>query len=242
MARSFRFCVKSGLVWRLLLILFGFSSTTPLMAQLQETQDTCTTQPSISKYRPAAGDQKDLQHLQLQRDFHAKGLLEIRICSGEVRILPSQDQRLHLNVALRKASGSDITALVREVRSDDNRTIVSLAYPKDLSPSITLRIPSTKRLQSVIMLGAGNLSIRGDTIPGNRQIHVGVGHTTLYLRGDQEYSELQANIGMGNLNDRRKNGSSTHHAMATKKVLPGKGDGKIAVNVGVGSIELRPEE
>lgn len=245
MTLSVPFSVKSGSAYRLLwvLILFALSYSHHLAAQTQaENENTCTMEPSVSAYRSIAGDLKDSQHLQLERDFHTKGTLEIKICAGEVRILPSQDQRLHLNVVLRKASGSDMTAFIKQLESDDNKTIVSLAYPKDLSPSITLRIPSNTPLQSVIMLGTGNLGIRGDAIPGDRQIHVGVGHVTLYLRGDEEYSELQTNVGIGNVHDRRQSGASTHLGMATKQALRGKGDGKITVNAGVGSIELRPEE
>ncbi|WP_157466871.1 hypothetical protein [Edaphobacter aggregans] len=224
-----------------LLILFAFSSSHPPAAQAQETQNTCTAQPPITSYRPIAADQKDPQHLQLERDFHTKGPLEIKICAGEVHIFPSQDQHLHLNISLRKAPGSSITVYIRQIESDDNKTIVYLAYPKDLSPSITLRIPSNAPLQSDIMLDTGNLGIRGDAIPGDRQIHVGVGHVTLYLRGD-EYSELQTNVGIGNVHDHRQSGTSTHLGIATKQALRGKGDGKITANVGVGSIELRPEE
>ncbi|RZU40516.1 hypothetical protein [Edaphobacter modestus] len=69
---------------------------------------------------------------------------------------------------------------------------------------------------------------------------MGVGKVTIYLRGTEEYSELQANVGMGSFHDRRPGGTSAH--LGTKQVFRGKGTGQIAANVGVGSIELRPEE
>lgn len=235
--------IKPGFAHQLLwiVVLFAFSRPHPLAAQTQ-AQDICTIEPPVSTYRLITGDQKDSRHLQLERDFHAEGPLEINICAGEVRILPSQDGHLHVNITLSKAPVSDMTAFIRQIESDEHKTIVSIAYPKDLSPSITVRIPPTAPLQSVIMLGTGDLNLRGDAIRGDRQIQVGTGTATLYLRGDSEYSELQASIGMGNLHDRRQGGTSTHLGMATKRTLPGNGDGKITLNVGVGSIELRPEE
>ncbi|RZU40515.1 hypothetical protein BDD14_1979 [Edaphobacter modestus] len=98
-----------------ILILFPLSQS-----RLFAAQDTCNTAPPASTYRFIAGDLKDLRHLQLARDFNAKGTLEIKICAGEVRIFPSQDRRIHLNVDLQKTPPSDITAFVRKIESNDN--------------------------------------------------------------------------------------------------------------------------
>jgi hypothetical protein len=204
-------------------------------------QNDCDAGPTGSTYSYVQGDVKDSRSLQLTRSFKGKGKLQIVICSGEVRILPAGDGRIHLSVELRETPAMDMTAYVRKIESQDDGAIVSLAYPKDLHPNIVLRVPPDKPLHTVINLGSGELSIRGDALQGDRQFDVGAGKLTLLLRGGGEYSTLAAKVGLGSFHDQRPGGTSVH-SFTTQQILQGKGAGEIDANVGIGSIELRPEE
>jgi hypothetical protein len=221
------------LIWGSVLILFTLR---PVFA----AQNACEVGPAGSTYSYVKGDVKDSRSLQLTRSFNSKGTLQNMICAGEVRILPARDGLMHLSIELREALSTDMTAFVRTIESQDDNAVISLAYPKNLRPYIILGLPPDRQLHTVINLGVGELSVRGDAIQGDRQIDVGAGKLTIYLHGDGEYSTLKANVGLGSFHDRRPGGVSAH--FSTRQVLRGKGAGQIDANVGSGSIELRREE
>jgi hypothetical protein len=200
----------------------------------------CNTGTVESTFHRAANDIVSEQALEIARPFNGQGQLEVVICTGEVRILPSLDGRLHLKVDVKNRPKGAMDTFVKKVGTRDGKADISLAYPKDLHPFITLRVPSDVRLHSEINLGVGHIDIRGDALRGDREMNVGTGHITIFLRGDSEYSELVASVGMGSFHDRRSQGTSKHVSVSRKQ--RGQGNGQIVASVGVGSIELRSEE
>src|ERR1700685_2671352 len=194
-----------GHICKALLILLVMSRSRKLTAQ-----NPCGVRPSGSNYSYVKGDESDSRHLQLTRSLNMKGTLQVTICAGTVRILPSKDSQVHLSVELGRISTVDTTAFVRKIEAHDDSAFISLSYPKELHPFIVLRMPPGDPLHTAIKLGTGELSVRGDAIHADRQFSVGVGKLTIYLRGDEEYSTLEANVALGSFHDRRPGGWSDH--------------------------------
>jgi hypothetical protein len=217
--------------------------TTAMVGQARASavENTCNSETAVkSTYHRAADDIVAERSLEIARPFNGQGKLEVVLCAGEVRILPSRDGRMHLKVEVKSRPKDAMDSFVRRVETQDGKADISLAYPKDLHPFITLRVPSDAGLNSEINLGVGHIKIRGDALHGDRELNVGVGHVTIFLRGDTEYSKLFASVGMGSFHDRRPQGAAKHFSVSRKQ--QGQGNGRIVASVGVGSIELRPEE
>lgn len=221
-------------------VLFTVSGLLGRHAQALDVVNSCDTGIGQHSYRRAARDLMTERSLELTRSFNGRGKLTIAICAGDVRILPSLDAQFHLKVDLESRPSVLTDHFVRKADIQNNRAEISLEYPKDLHPTITLRVPTDPTLQSEINLGVGRLSIRSDALRGDRELKVGTGHITIFLRGDTEYTELVTRVGMGSIHDRRPGGKSTH--FSASRTLQGHGNGTIAALVGVGSIELSPEE
>src|SRR5258705_4265405 len=79
---------------------------------------------------------------------------------------------------------------------------------------------------------SGHIDIRGDALRGDREMIVGTGHIIIFLRGDSEYSELVASVGVGSFHDRRSQGTSKHVSVSRKQ--RGQGNGQIVASVGDG--------
>ncbi len=195
--------------------------------------NTCNTGTVEFTYHRAANDIVSEQALEVARPFNGQGQLEVVICTGEVRYPPivgwppASEGRTSRTV--RKGA---MDTFVRKVDTRDGKADISLAYPKDLHPFITLRVPSDVQLHSEINIGVGHIDIRGDALRGDREMNVGTGHITIFLRGDSEYSERVASVGMGSFHDRRSQGTSKHVSVSRKQ--RGQGNGQIVASVGVG--------
>jgi hypothetical protein len=49
--------------------------------------------------------------------------------------------------------------------------------------------PSDSQTRSNIELGVGSLSLRGDALHGDRDLNLGYGHLSIFLRGETEHSQ-----------------------------------------------------
>ena len=203
-------------------------------------QSNCASNSDASAYRKEPSDRIDLRHLAVSRPFSGSGNLDLTICAGEVRLLPSTDGRLHLDVELRGVPPVDLASYVTRLDVGSKEGRIQLAFTKAQRAFIALRIPSTNQLHSVTRLGAGELSARGDSPRGDRELEVGSGSITLYLKGNSQFASLAANVAIGSFHVRRPGGTSSHFAV--KRVIEGSGRGQIAAEVGSGSINLLPEE
>ena len=202
-------------------------------------QSNCATNSDASAYRKEPSDRIELRHL-VSRPFSGSGNLDLTICAGEVRLLPSTDGRLHLDVELRGGPSANLAAYVTQLDVGSKEGRIQLAFTKAQRAFIAVRIPSTNQLHSVTRLGAGELSARGDSPRGDRELKVGSGSITLYLRANSQFASLEANVAIGSFHDRRPGGTSSHFAV--NRVIEGSGGGRIAAEVGSGSINLLPEE
>jgi hypothetical protein len=103
---------------------------------------------------------------------------------------------------------------------------------------VIVELPSSASLHSEINLGAGRFYLDADGVKGNRQVNVGAGAAHLSVVGDRDYADFTANVGMGSFHDHRPGGQSSHFIVS--RTYQGKGEGKLEVNVGAGSIDVDP--
>jgi len=209
-------------------------------AYAADISDNCDTSMVTDSYHHANGDVSTERSLEITRPNNGKGRLNVTVCTGNLRILPALDGQLHLKIDVEGRPIGSMDRFVRKVEVQNDNADISLAFPKDLHPTITLRIPMDTETRSEIEVGGGQLNLRGDALHGDRELTVGSGHIKIFLRADTEYSQLVANVGMGNLHDRRPGRRSIH--LSASRTEQGSGSGRIIAFVGFGSIELNPEE
>ena len=177
--------------------------------------------------------------LDVQRPVAELHSLEAHVCSGELRIVAApHGSSLRLTVSVR-GGGKPPNGYLQTFSTVDGHAVVTLQTPREAHAVVTLHVPA----QSVdatteVDLGAGTLRLEEHALRGDRKLNLGAGSAFLVLQGDQDYSQMQANVGMGRLVDSRPGGHDRFFVVS--RAMPGKGAGLIEVNVGAGSIHLEP--
>jgi hypothetical protein len=200
--------------------------------------NNCGEPPDPSRYVVQPGDTEDAQHLRVERVFDGRGRLELNMCSGELRIERGNGDHLKLRIETGSAPSLKMRAFVKTLDVAGDHATISLQFPHKLHTIVVLELPSTATLSSEINLGAGRFYMDADGIKGNRQVNVGAGEAHLSVVADRDYADFTANIGMGSFHDHRPGGRSSHFIVS--RSYQGKGEGKLEVNVGAGSIDVDP--
>lgn len=202
--------------------------------------NNCGEPPAESHYVAQSGDTEDAQHMTVARPFRGEGRLEFNMCSGELRIERSHDDKLKVRIETGSTPSLKMRAYIKTLDVTSNHATISLEFPHKLHPVVILELPSSTSLSSEINLGAGKLFFDADGVKGNREINLGAGETHLILASDRGYASLEANVGMGSFHDHRPGGASSHFIISRQ--YQGKGDGTLEVNVGAGSIDIDPNQ
>lgn len=200
--------------------------------------NNCGEPPDESHYVPQAADHEDAQHLAVERIFDGHGRLEFNMCSGELRIERGRGGHLKLRIETGSAPSLKMRAFVKTLDVAGDHVTISLQFPHKSHPVVVLELPSSASLYSEINLGAGQFYLDADGVKGNRQVNVGAGAAHLSVVGDRDYADFTANVGMGSFHDHRPGGQSSHFIVS--RSYEGKGEGRLEVNVGAGSIEVDP--
>ena len=206
------------------------------IAHAENTECGDDSQPS--HYIPQSGDQADSTHFTADRLFNGVTHLEVNVCSGELRIVRSaQPGHAALSITSPGADRS-LGKYMQNLSVQDGNAIISVRIPKSFHAVITLQLPRGGD-QSEINLGAGTLILNADVLSGSRELNVGAGKAEIAL-DDRNYATLQANIGMGMLEDDRPHEKNAYFVVS--RSTTGQGTGQIEVNVGAGEIVLKAAE
>jgi hypothetical protein len=200
--------------------------------------NNCGEPPDESRYVVQPGDTEDAQHLAVERVFDGRGRLELNMCSGELRIERGNGDHFKLRIQTASAPSLKMRAFVKTLDVAGDRATISLQFPRKVHTVVILELPSSATLSSEINLGAGRCYLDADGVKGNRQLNVGAGEAHLSVVGDRDYADFRANVGMGSFHDHRPGGTSSHFIVS--RSYQGKGEGKLEVNVGAGSIDVDP--
>jgi hypothetical protein len=204
----------------------------------QAETNNCGEPPDPAHYVAQPGDTEDAQHIAMERNFTGQGKLELNVCSGELHIKPGHGNRLILRIETASNPELKMRAYVKTLDIAPAQATISLQFPHKTHPVVTLELPSTASLRSEINLGAGKFYFDADDIHGNRELNLGAGEAYLTMADDRGYANFEANVGMGSFHDHRPGGRSSHFIISRN--YQGKGDGRLEVNVGAGSIDIDP--
>ncbi len=204
-------------------------------AHASNTED-CSRMTASAPKPLQTGDSASLVNLSAARSVGTLRSIHIEACSGELRIVPGTDERVHLQITSREGSRT-LDNFLDQFTSQDGEVLLVLSIPKALHSVVTVAMPrDQKEFASRVELGRGKVDIKGEALRGNRQIDVGAGSVYAELDGDHDYAKLIANIGLGHLSDTRIGGHGK--SFAVSRELKGDGDGELNINVGAGSIHL----
>ena len=189
-------------------------------------------------YQPGRGDVADHRHVVAARSFSGAGVVHINLNRGELHLERAQTNGL-LQVEI--SSSRPDSQLVRSLRRFDTgngNAALDICAEEEDHVVVTVWLPTSTDLKSEINLGAGTMVLHADGIAGDRQVNLGAGTMQVYLAGDHNYASLRMNVGFGHLVDRRSNGRGSYGI--TSRTLTGTGSGTIELNVGAGTLELKP--
>jgi hypothetical protein len=221
--------------WTLpLLVLCGMG----LVARAEN--NNCGQPPDPSHYVALSGDVEDAQHMTVERTFTGQGRLELNMCSGELRIERGYGDKLKLRIETGGTPSRKMRAYVKTLDVSTDHATISLEFPHKLHAVVVLEVPSSASLESQINLGAGKFYFDADGIKGNREVNLGAGEAHLTMVGDRDYANFEANVGLGSFHDHRPGGGSSHFIISRE--YQGKGEGRLEVNVGAGSIDVGPAQ
>jgi hypothetical protein len=202
--------------------------------------NNCGEPPDPSHYIAQSGDVEDAQHMIVERTFTGQGRLELNMCSGELRIERGHGDKLKLRIETGGTPSLKMRAYVKTLDVSADHATISLEFPHKLHPVVVLEVPSSASLESQINLGAGKVYFDADGIKGNREMNLGAGEAFLTMVGDRDYANFEANVGLGSFHDHRPGGGSSHFIISRE--YQGKGEGRLEVNVGAGSIDVGPAQ
>jgi hypothetical protein len=202
--------------------------------------NNCGQPPDPSQYVALSGDVEDAQRMIVERTFTGQGRLELNMCSGELRIERGYGDKLKLRIETGGTPSRKMRAYVKTLDVSTDHATISLEFPHKLHAVVVLEVPSSASLESQINLGAGKFYFDADGIKGNREVNLGAGEAHLTMVGDRDYANFEANVGLGSFHDHRPGGGSSHFIISRE--YQGKGEGRLEVNVGAGSIDVGPAQ
>jgi hypothetical protein len=224
---------KSACVWVICGMLAGGAA-----AARADTTHNCGEPPEQSHYVAQPGDTEDAQHFSAARAFNGEGRLELNVCSGELHIERGHGDELKLRIETGDTPSLKMRAYVKTFDVANGHATISLEFPRRLHPVVTLELPSTDSMKSEVNLGAGKVYFDANGVKGEREINLGAGSAHLRMSGDHDYSDFEANVGMGSFHDHRPGGASSHFIISRE--YRGTGEGRLEMNVGAGSIDIDP--
>ncbi len=220
------------------ILVLGGVAILPLAASVGRADDSCGKPDHPSTYQPQPGDVSTSTRLQVTREFSGTGDLELNVCNGELRV-ESSPRADKLRVSIESpGANADLARYLQDLRVSEKSAVVTIRVPGKYHAVVTVLVPSSTHLQSKINLGAGTLVLHAAEVAGDREVNVGAGTARVLLDGDRDYATLQANVGLGTMQDDRPGGSLAYGV--SSKSMEGKGKGSIEVNVGAGKLVLAP--
>ncbi|GLS82910.1 hypothetical protein [Paraferrimonas haliotis] len=170
--------------------------------------------------------------------------IELQISVGQLQVLASDDDKVHLDVMVEAdpesdgwrlfASTPDLSDLELTSKTHKQRLLLELNKQKDIKQQWTLYLPKSQSL--TVEMGVGEAEIGG--VVDDLRVDLGVG-TVRVDAEHSDYSELDLVAGVGDVRvDRAFPGTSSRHMVGEEFSYQGQGDSIVSVKVGVGSVRV----
>jgi hypothetical protein len=173
----------------------------------------------------------DLVHHPFSADFASGGRLKLKVRSGDVRILGTEDEKISVELSGRKAWDATNVKVRFEQKKSGAEMKVSGGPKNDLT--ITVRIPANTDLYARIP--AGEVRVQG--ITGNKDIEIHAGELSIEVGDSADYSHVDASVTSGDLEAHPFGESKGGLFRSFKKEGPGRYS--LHAHVGAGELTLR---
>ena len=164
-------------------------------------------------------------------DFAAGGRLRLRVRSGDVQILGTDEEKIAVTLSGQSAHEAQKLKVEFERRGDTGEMRISGGPHNDLK--ITIRIPSRTDLYARIPFG----DVRVENVAGNGDIELHAGDLTVDVGDPADYAEVDASVVTGDL-DAAPFDESTGGLFRSFKTS-GTGRYRLHAHVGAGDLTLR---
>jgi hypothetical protein len=164
-------------------------------------------------------------------DFASGGKLRLRVRSGEVHVIGTDQNRISVEISGKKASDAR-NVKVRVERKDGTASMRVSGGPRN-DLTITIRIPSNTDLYARIPFG----EVHVENITGNQDVELHAGELTVAVRDSADYSHVDASVFSGEV-DAAPFGES-HGGLFRSFRKEGSGRYRLHAHVGAGQLTLQ---
>jgi len=174
---------------------------------------------------------KDIVDHPFSTDFASGGRLRLKVQSGEIRIVGTDENRVSVEVSGRNAyKARDMKVRVTE---KDGAMGVRISGGPHNEIAITIRIPRVTDLYARVPFG--DLEI--ENVEGNKDVAIHAGDLTIDVGDSANYAHVDASVATGDL-DGRPFGEE-HGGLFRSFHKQGNGKYRLYAHVGAGDLTLR---
>jgi len=164
-------------------------------------------------------------------DFASGGKLRLRVRSGEVHVVGTDQNRISVELSGKKAFDAS-NVKVRVERKDSTASVRVSGGPRN-DLTITIRIPSNTDLYARIPFG----EVHVENITGNQDVELHAGELTVTARDSADYSHVDASVFSGEV-EAAPFGES-HGGLFRSFRREGNGRYRLHAHVGAGQLTLQ---
>lgn len=176
-------------------------------------------------------DATDLVNHPFSVDFASGGELRLRVRSGAVHVIGTDQNRISVELSGKKAFDAR-NVRVRVERKDSVASVRVSGGPRN-DLTITIRIPSNTDLYARIPFG----EVHVENITGNQDVELHAGELTVAVRDSADYSHVDASVFSGEV-DAAPFGES-HGGLFRSFRREGNGRYRLHAHVGAGQLTLQ---
>jgi len=173
----------------------------------------------------------DIHSHPFSADFAAGGKLRLRVRSGDVQILGTDEEKIAVTLSGQNAHEAQKLKVEFERRGDTGEMRIS-GGPHD-GLTITIRIPSRTDLHARIPFG----DVHVENVAGNHDVELHAGDLTVDVGDPADYAEVDASVVTGDLDAAPFDES--HGGLFRSFKSSGTGRYRLHAHVGAGDLTLR---
>ena len=176
-------------------------------------------------------DRSDIVDHPFSANFAAGGKLRMRVRSGEVRVIGTEQNAISVEVSGKKAKEARDLRVRLDERHGASDLRISGGPRNDIT--LTIRIPKNTDLYARVPFG----EVRVDDVSGNKDIEVHAGELTVSVGSPADYAHVDASVVSGEL-DGEPFGES-HGGLFRSFRKDGNGKYRLHAHLGAGQLTLR---
>jgi hypothetical protein len=135
----------------------------------------------------------DLAHHPISLDFPSGGQLDLRIRSGEIHIVGSDENKIVVSITGRR--GSDSTDIVARFAGSGSFGKLRIQGGPSNEVTITVQVPRNSDL--TVHVAAGDLEVKD--ITGNKNVELTAGNLTIGVGNPADYAHVDASVTTGSI-------------------------------------------